>query len=139
MLLGDVEQGVKIVREVRPLPNTFEPSEEFEQSVEREGATHEAAPVGQERRYMVSPDDDVRADAGGAADEAQGAGLLPFAPEPSRASERVRPRLGMPWYSYIIVSVMRRRDPMRTDLPGSSTRRSASERSSSMNRERPID
>ena len=54
VLIGDVEAGVKIVREVRALPNTFEPDEEFERSVA--GAAVSETPVGQERRYMVSPD-----------------------------------------------------------------------------------
>lgn len=55
VLLGEIQSnGHKIVREVRPLLNTFSPSEEFERSIGSE-AKPDSLP-GQERRFRISPD-----------------------------------------------------------------------------------
>src|SRR5678816_1932446 len=54
VLLGAVEAGVKRVEEVRELPNTFTPSEDFERSVSLD--TEEVVLHGQERRFQIAPD-----------------------------------------------------------------------------------
>ena len=60
VLLGDVNGDAKTVREARPLENTFAPSEEFERSVfehqEAQTVPQVVETVGQERRYLISPD-----------------------------------------------------------------------------------
>ena len=104
VLLGDLDAGVKRVTEVRGLPNTFVPSEEFEQSVAG-SATPVAEAVGQERRFMVSPDAMLSL----MREERQtGRKVLGFyhshPNHPALPSEYDRV-WAMPWYSYMIVSV----------------------------------
>jgi proteasome lid subunit RPN8/RPN11 len=104
VLLGDVEGDVKIVREVRPLPNTFSPSEEFERSV---GAEAESVTLhGQERRFQIAPDamfELMREE------RRSGRKILGFyhshPNHPSRPSAYDR-EWASSWYSYLILSVM---------------------------------
>ena len=106
VLLGDVVAGAKWVREVRPLPNTFEPNEEFEQSVIGGGAVS-GSPVGQERRYMVSPDTMLALMREERQTKRKVLGFYHSHPDhPARPSEYDR-AWAMPWYSYVIVSVLK--------------------------------
>lgn len=105
VLIGHVDAGGKRVAEVRALPNTFQPSDEFERSVKGGGGGGEE-PVGQERRYMVSPDAMFAL----MREERQtGRKVLGFyhshPDHPARPSEYDR-AWAMPWYSYIIVSIL---------------------------------
>lgn len=85
-LLGDVEDGVKIVRELRPLANVHED--------------------GHERRYLVSPDAMF---ALMQEERRTGRKILGFyhshPNHPARPSDYDRD-WAQPWYTYIIVSVM---------------------------------
>ena len=106
-LLGDFKEGVKIVREVRPLPNTFSPNEEFEMSVlSEEDKGSEVALVGQERRYMVSPETMFQLMR---EERKTGLKILGFyhshPNHPAIPSEYDR-TWAMNWYTYIIVSVL---------------------------------
>jgi proteasome lid subunit RPN8/RPN11 len=105
VLIGDLREGVKVVTETRALPNTFEPSEEFERSVGDSG--HESAsPVGQERRYMVSPTVMFELMREERQTRRKILGFYHSHPDhPAEPSEYDRV-WAMPWYSYIIVSVM---------------------------------
>jgi proteasome lid subunit RPN8/RPN11 len=105
-LLGDVEDGVKVVREARPLPNTFEPSREFEQSIEADAGESEVVLHGQERRYMVSPQTMFQLMQEERRTKRKVLGFYHSHPNhPARPSEYDR-AWAMNWYSYIIVSVM---------------------------------
>ena len=108
VLLGDVEQGAKVVREVRPLPNTFEPSDEFERSIGDPVEPGEGPPVGRERRYMVSPDTMYKLMREERQTKRKVLGFYHSHPNhPARPSEYDRV-WAMNWYSYAIVSVMDR-------------------------------
>ncbi len=104
VLLGDVEDSAKRVREVRRLTNTFTPSEEFERSVEASPAVDS---VGQERRYLVSPDTMFRLMREERQTKRKVLGFYHSHPDhPALPSEYDRV-WAMPWYSYIIVSIQR--------------------------------
>ncbi|HLK55828.1 MAG TPA: M67 family metallopeptidase [Chthonomonadaceae bacterium] len=105
-LLGDVEEGVKIVRELRPLPNVFEPSAEFETSILPNGADAAVAEVGQERRYLVSPDQMFALMQEERRTKRKILGFYHSHPNhPARPSEYDRV-WASPWYTYIIVSIL---------------------------------
>ena len=107
VLLGDVEEGTKTVREVRLLPNTFTPSDEFERSVGAADVTAGGEPVGQERRYMVAPDAMFQLMLEERLTKRKVLGFYHSHPDhPARPSEYDRV-WAMPWYSYIIVSILR--------------------------------
>jgi proteasome lid subunit RPN8/RPN11 len=104
-LLGDVDGDVKVVREVRPLPNTFEPSAEFERSAGDPSKASDA-PVGRERRYMVSPEAMFQLMRYERQSGRKVLGFYHSHPDhPARPSEYDR-AWAMPWYSYLIVSVL---------------------------------
>lgn len=108
VLIGEILEGVKSVVEVRALPNTFEPSEEFERSVDS-GASDRSTTVGQERRYMVSPDTMFQLMREERATKRKVLGFYHSHPNhPARPSEYDRV-WAMPWYSYIIISVLQGR------------------------------
>lgn len=129
VLLGDVEpppvsdgdpaqsksqiETVKVVREVRPLPNSFEPSAEFEQSVLPGGTGEslnspntEVSSVGQERRYMVQPDTMFQL-----MREERKTGIRVLGFYHSHPNHPAQPSVydrewASPWYTYIIVSIL---------------------------------
>lgn len=104
VLLGEVEGDIKTVIEARPLPNTFEPSLEFEQSVGADGTDVELH--GQERRYLVSPDTMFQLMQEERRTKRKVLGFYHSHPNhPARPSEYDRV-WAMNWYSYIIVSIM---------------------------------
>ena len=104
VLLGDLEEGVKIVREVRPLPNSFQPSEDFERSI-GDSAVGDA-PVGQERRFMVSAEVMLQLMHEERRTKRRVLGFYHSHPNhPARPSEYDRV-WATPWYSYLIISVM---------------------------------
>ncbi|MCW3051746.1 MAG: putative metal-dependent protease of the superfamily [Chthonomonadales bacterium] len=107
VLLGDVEDDHKTVREVRALANVFEPSAEFETSVLPAGAeTGEVAEVGQERRYFVSPQEMFALMQEERRTKRKILGFYHSHPNhPARPSAYDR-EWASPWYTYIIVSVM---------------------------------
>lgn len=110
VLLGDVEGNTKTVREVRPLDNTFAPSEEFERSVfeHREGqdAPQAVETVGQERRYLVSPDTMFQLIQEERRTKRKVLGFYHSHPNhPARPSVYDR-EWASPWYTYIIVSIL---------------------------------
>lgn len=104
VMLGDVEGEVKTVREVRAIPNTFTPNEDFERSIgaEADGITLH----GQERRFQIAPDAMFHL----MREERQtGTKILGFyhshPNHPARPSAYDR-EWASPWYSYLILSVM---------------------------------
>lgn len=102
VLLGDVVNGAKVVREVRRLENTFEPSADFERSVA--GGEAEAS-VGQERRFMISPEVMFALMQEERRTKRKVLGFYHSHPDhPARPSEYDR-AWAMPWYSYLIISV----------------------------------
>jgi proteasome lid subunit RPN8/RPN11 len=104
-LLGDVEEGRKIVRQVRPLPNTFEPSLEFERSAGAD--VSEVELHGRERRYLVSPETMFQLMQEERRTQRKILGFYHSHPDhPARPSEYDR-AWAMNWYSYIIVSVLK--------------------------------
>ncbi len=123
VLLGDVlkEQGqgssalnlktldlVKVVQEVRPLPNTFEPSAEFELSVLPEGEVAlepEVATVGQERRYLLSPDTMFALMREERRTGRKVLGFYHSHPNHPAIPSVYDREWASPWYTYIIVSV----------------------------------
>lgn len=110
VLLGDVSGNVKIVREVRGLDNTFAPSEDFERSVlaqeELQNAPSTAEAVGQERRYLVSPDTMFALMQEERRTKRKVLGFYHSHPNhPARPSAYDR-EWASPWYTYIIVSVL---------------------------------
>lgn len=108
-LLGDLEDGVKVAREARPLPNTFEPSREFEQSIETVEAAGDVTLHGQERRYMVSPQTMFELMQEERRTKRKVLGFYHSHPDhPARPSEYDRV-WAMNWYSYIIVSILQGR------------------------------
>ena len=107
VLLGEINGQDKIVIEVRPLPNTFSPSEEFERSILTEGETEApSGQVGQERRYMVSQDTMFKLMR---EERKTGVKILGFyhshPNHPALPSEYDR-TWAMNWYTYIIVSII---------------------------------
>lgn len=105
VLLGDVEGDVRMVREVRAMSNVFEPSAEFEASVQAP-ATAEAAAVGQERRYFVSPQEMFALMQEERRTKRKVLGFYHSHPNhPARPSLYDR-EWASPWYTYIIVSVI---------------------------------
>ena len=107
VLLGDVENDVKIVREVRRFANTFAPDADFERSIldGAEQQTAEVSEVGQERRYLVAPDDMFRLMQEERRTKVKVLGFYHSHPNhPARPSEYDRV-WASPWYSYLIVSV----------------------------------
>lgn len=104
VLLGDIEGDEKIVREVRELPNTFAPSEDFERSIGTEG--EEVALHGQERRFQIAPDTMFSLMQ---EERRTGRKILGFyhshPNHPAQPSAYDR-EWASPWYTYIIVSIM---------------------------------
>jgi len=106
VLIGDLDDGTKTVTEVRPLPNTFTPSDEFERSAGPITSQNAGEPVGQERRYMVSPDTMFQLMLEERRTKRKVLGFYHSHPDhPARPSEYDRV-WAMPWYSYIIVSIL---------------------------------
>lgn len=100
---------VKVVQEVRPLPNTFEPSAEFELSVLPEGegtAEHEVATVGQERRYLLSPDTMFALMREERRTGRKVLGFYHSHPNHPAIPSVYDREWASPWYTYIIVSVL---------------------------------
>jgi len=86
VILGDVEDGVKIARELRPLENVHE--------------------EGHERRYLVSPQQMLALDQEERRTRRKVLGFYHSHPNhPARPSDYDRD-WAWPWYTYIIVSVM---------------------------------
>ncbi len=101
VLLGDLDGDSRVVREARPLDNAFAPSLEFEQTVERDA--DEA--VGQERRYLISPDAMFALMREERRTKRKVLGFYHSHPNhPARPSETDRV-WAMNWYSYLILSV----------------------------------
>lgn len=99
-LLGDVEGERKSVREVRPLANTFTPSREFEATV-----ADTDVEIGQERRYLVSPDEMFALMQEERRAQRKVLGFYHSHPNhPAQPSEYDRVWASA-WYTYIIVSV----------------------------------
>ena len=110
VLLGDVSGEVKIVREARSLDNTFAPSEEFERSVfehqEAQEIPQAVEEVGQERRYLISPDTMFQLMQEERRTKRKVLGFYHSHPNhPARPSVYDR-EWASPWYSYIIVSIL---------------------------------
>ena len=115
VLLGSVDGDTKTVEEVRSLPNTFEPSEEFERSVFNDFNHDEPQAVpqgekvqtfGQERRYLLSPDTMFALMQEERRTRRKVLGFYHSHPDhPARPSIYDR-EWASPWYTYIIVSVL---------------------------------
>ena len=128
VLLGTIEAGSghKIVHEARPLPNTFEPSAEFERSIfdhkepqhqELQSGSQEketAEVVGQERRYLLSPDTMFALIQEERRTKRKILGFYHSHPNhPARPSVYDR-EWASPWYTYIIVSILDGKDDALT-------------------------
>ncbi len=116
VLLGTVDNAtnngpsVKVVHEVRALDNTFAPSEEFERSVlsldAAQAATQSVEAVGQERRYLISPDTMFRLMQEERRTKQKVLGFYHSHPDhPAQPSVYDR-EWASPWYTYIIVSIL---------------------------------
>ena len=113
VLLGSMDGETKTVEEVRPLPNTFEPSEEFERSVfnafnhdEPQVVPQDVQAVGQERRYLLSPDTMFALMQEERRTKRKVLGFYHSHPNhPARPSIYDR-EWASPWYTYIIVSIL---------------------------------
>ena len=115
VLLGDMDGDTKIVREVRAMDNTFAPSEEFERSVFPQNAPPDAPEsaqpetmetVGQERRYLISPDTMFALMQEERRTKRKVLGFYHSHPNhPAHPSVYDR-EWASPWYAYIIVSVL---------------------------------
>lgn len=107
VLLGDVEGDDRTVQEVRALSNVFAPDAEFETSVLPAGAeAGEVATIGQERRYLVSPQEMFALMQEERRTRRKVLGFYHSHPNhPARPSVFDR-EWASPWYTYIIVSVM---------------------------------
>jgi proteasome lid subunit RPN8/RPN11 len=116
VLLGSVDSDTKKVAEVRPLPNTFEPNEEFERSVfndfndfnhdEPQAVLQPMQTVGQERRYLLSPDTMFALMQEERRTKRKVLGFYHSHPDhPARPSVYDR-EWASPWYTYIIVSIL---------------------------------
>ena len=115
VLLGTIDAqdgtaGAKAVHEVRALDNTFAPSEEFERSVlghdNATDALETVETVGQERRYLISPDTMFRLMQEERRTKQKVLGFYHSHPDhPARPSVYDR-EWASPWYTYIIVSIL---------------------------------
>ena len=106
VLLGDVRGDTKIVREIRSLDNTFAPSEEFERSVLAGDETQVVEEVGQEKRYLISPDTMFQLMREERQTKRKVLGFYHSHPDhPARPSVYDR-EWASPWYAYIIVSIL---------------------------------
>ena len=86
VLLGDVVDGVKVVRQLRALPNVHED--------------------GHERRYLIAPEEMYKLERDARAGGLKILGFYHSHPDhPARPSEYDRD-WAWPWYTYIIVSIM---------------------------------
>ena len=115
VMLGDVENGAKIVRELRPLSNTFVPDPEFEALAESDKLPTTAGlpEVGQERRYLISADTLFRL-----LREERKTGRKVLGFYHSHPNHPAQPsvydfKASHPWYTYIIVSI---RDRMPQEM-----------------------
>ncbi|HLJ55164.1 MAG TPA: M67 family metallopeptidase [Chthonomonadaceae bacterium] len=135
VLLGDVIDGVKVVAEVRALDNSFEPSADFERSIEpargsetgggplessvdvtiqqpgtrnqqpATGYQLSATPPGQERRFMISPQTMFALMQEERRTKRKVVGFYHSHPDHPARPSEYDRAWAMPWYSYIIVSV----------------------------------
>jgi proteasome lid subunit RPN8/RPN11 len=104
VLLGDAEGETKIVREVRALPNTFTPSEDFERSVLEDAP--DITLHGQERRFQIAPDTMFQLMQEERRTKRKILGFYHSHPNhPARPSAFDR-EWASPWYAYLILSVM---------------------------------
>ena len=110
VILGDVaktaEGDIKIVRELRPLANTFEASAEFE-AAERQAVPGEEAPVyGRERRYLISPDEMFALMQEERRTKRRVLGFYHSHPNhPARPSDTDL-KASHAWYTYLIISIL---------------------------------
>lgn len=105
VLLGKLEGDKRIVEEVRPLPNTFDPSWEAQVREEKGVQPQAAAIPGQERRYLVAPDTMFRLMREERATGVKVIGFYHSHPDhPARPSVYDRD-WASPWYIYCILSV----------------------------------
>ncbi len=88
VILGDLESGVKVVRELRPLPNVHED--------------------GHERRYLVSPDTMFALLQEERRTKRKILGFYHSHPDHPALPSVYDRDWASPWYTYIIVSVMQR-------------------------------
>lgn len=116
VLLGTLDTAdgggpvVKVVHEVRSLDNTFAPSEAFERSVfahdEPQAVPQTIETVGQERRYLISPDTMFRLMQEERSTKQKVLGFYHSHPDhPAQPSVYDR-EWASPWYTYIIVSIL---------------------------------
>ncbi len=116
VLLGTLDNaangspGVKVVHEVRSLDNTFAPNEAFERSVfsseEAQDIPQTIETIGQERRYLISPDTMFRLMQEERRTKQKVLGFYHSHPDhPAQPSVYDR-EWASPWYTYIIVSIL---------------------------------
>ncbi len=108
--VGNIDEVVKIVRELRPLPNIFEPNLDFEATTNpMEASSGQAEPTnlpGRERRYLVSPDVMFALMQEERRTKRKILGFYHSHPNhPAQPSAYDRD-WASPWYTYIIVSIL---------------------------------
>jgi proteasome lid subunit RPN8/RPN11 len=109
VLLGDVEGDLKTVRELRPLDNTFDPSWETEERRSRDVGGDESPAYGRERRYLVGPDAMFALMQEERRTKRKVLGFYHSHPDhPAQPSEFDR-EWASPWYTYLIVSILKGR------------------------------
>ncbi len=114
VILGDVEDDLKIARELRPIANTFAPDREFEAMADNSPLARPDAPeVGQERRYLIAPDVMFALLQEERRTKRKVLGFYHSHPNHPAQPSVYDFRASFPWYAYLIVSV---RDGVAAEL-----------------------
>lgn len=103
VMLGDVEDGVKIVRELRPLENVFEPDADFE-ALAGQG-TADVPAIGRERRYRIPPETMFALLQEERRTKHKILGFYHSHPNHPAQPSVYDLKAASPWYTYIIVSI----------------------------------
>jgi proteasome lid subunit RPN8/RPN11 len=108
VMLGDVEAEIKIVRELRSLPNEFEASEEFEAADVAAAAGGEMPVYGRERRFQIKPAVMFQLLREERATRRRVLGFYHSHPNHPALPSPTDLKAAHAWYTYIIVSIMDR-------------------------------
>lgn len=108
VILGDFEKNAKVVRELRPLENRFQPDHEFETLAYTDGdaAVTDMPEIGRERRYLISPDEMFALLQEERRTKRKVLGFYHSHPNHPAQPSIYDFKASFPWYSYLIVSVM---------------------------------
>jgi len=106
VILGDVAGDINIVRELRPLANSFEAGAEFE-AAEQQVASGADLPIyGRERRYLISPDDMFALMREERRTKRRVLGFYHSHPNHPARPSGTDLKASHAWYTYVIVSIL---------------------------------